>query len=224
MMSFARRNTGSLQLVWLSAFALAMALVEAAIVIYLRAVYYVDHPLQIFPLRLLSENHLLLELARETATIVMLLAVAALAGRTWSRRFAAFVFLFGLWDLGYYGWLKLFLGWPTDWLEWDLLFLIPWPWLGPWIAPALVAVLFVGWGGWVLLAEHDPVFNYWSAGMFCVGALLALGAFLEPAWPQLLAGREAAVGFVPERFAWGIYAAGALAMAAGLWQSARARG
>lgn len=220
-MTFDLRNRALVRLAWLAGFAIAMALVEAAIVIYLRTIYYADDPLRIFPLRLLSEAHLRLEFIREAATVVMLLAVAALSATGWGRRFAAFAFLFGLWDLAYYGWLKVFLGWPTQWLEWDLLFLIPWPWLGPWVAPALIALLFTAWGMHALMVEPDPVFDRWAVTIFVAGALLALAAFLAPAWPQLLAGREAAAGFVPARFAWETYGTGLLGMAAGLIRSAR---
>jgi hypothetical protein len=76
-MSTAMLRGALARLAWFSAFAMAMALVEAAIVIYLRAIYYADDPLRIFPLRLLSNEHLLLEFAREAATLAMLLAVAA---------------------------------------------------------------------------------------------------------------------------------------------------
>lgn len=214
-----RRNAIT-RLVWLAGFAIAMALVEAAIVIYLRTIYYADDPLRLFPLRLLSDAHLRLELVREAATVVMLLVVAVLAATGWARRFAAFAFLFGVWDLAYYGWLKVFLGWPTGWLEWDLLFLIPWPWLGPWIAPALIALLFTGWGGYALAMAHEPVFERWSVMMFVAGALLALATFLAPAWPELVQSREAAAGFIPQHFAWEVYGAGVAGMTTGLLRSA----
>src|SRR5205814_8206179 len=67
-----------------------------------------------------------------------------------ARAFGAFLYVFGIWDIAYYAWLKLLLGWPTQWLEWDVLFLIPWPWLGPWLAPALVSLLFVAAGARLL--------------------------------------------------------------------------
>ena len=133
-----------------------MALVEAAIVVHLRHLYYPLDPRQLFPLTLLSHADLALELGREVATVIMMAAVAVLAERGWARRFAAFVFVFGVWDLAYYGWLKLLLDWPRHWLEWDVLFLIPWPWFGPWLAAALIAALFTLWGGWVL-ADPRPL-------------------------------------------------------------------
>jgi len=89
-----------------------MALVEAAIVVHLRHAYYPENPLALFPLRLLSADDLALELAREFATLVMMFAVALLAARGFVHRFAAFVYVFGLWDLFYYIWLKVYLGWP----------------------------------------------------------------------------------------------------------------
>jgi hypothetical protein len=52
----------------------------------------------VFPLALLNDADLALELARELATVVMMVAVAVLAECSWGRRFAAFVF--GIWDLG----------------------------------------------------------------------------------------------------------------------------
>ena len=105
--------SAQLKLLWLGAYALAMALVEAAIVIHLRHLYYPADRHALFPLALLSPDDLTLELARELGTVVMILAVALLAERGFLRRFAAFVLVFGLWDLGYYAWLKLFLGWPA---------------------------------------------------------------------------------------------------------------
>ncbi|MGD8569444.1 MAG: hypothetical protein PVJ39_15265, partial [Gammaproteobacteria bacterium] len=49
----------------LALFAIAMAYVEAALVVHLRHLYYPDNPLAIFPLHLLSRHDLAMELARE---------------------------------------------------------------------------------------------------------------------------------------------------------------
>jgi hypothetical protein len=210
-----------LKIVWLAAYALAMALVEAAIVIHLRQLYYPADPCTLFPLAPLSPADLTLELARELATVIMILAVAALAERGFMRRFAAFVLVFGLWDLGYYAWLKLFLGWPAHWQEWDVLFLIPWPWFGPWLAAALIAALFLVWGMCVLAATRDLRLRAGAALTFVAGTLLALATFLAPAWPLLAGGPEAFRGFVPERFLWGVYVAGVAFMGAGLLRAWR---
>jgi len=200
----------------LSVFAIAMAFVEAAVVVYVRQIYYPEDPRIIFPLNILSPHHLVIEWLREAATLAMILSVAWLAERGFMRVFAAFVYIFGLWDIFYYLWLKLSIGWPTGWLDWDILFLIPWVWLGPWIAPASIAALFVAWGGWVLGSPRSFRFTYLSASLFVVGAGLDLAAFLQPAFPLLTQGIDAIEQFSPAGFWWALFATGYLLMAAGL--------
>ncbi len=205
---------------WLTLFAIAMAHVEAALVVHLRTIYYPANPLHIFPLELLSHRDLAIELVRELATVLMILSVALLAEHGFASVFAAFVFVFGLWDLFYYFWLKIMLGWPVSWLEWDLLYLIPWPWFGPWLAPALIALLFVLWGGWVLIKGIDVRFTRGTAILFISGTLLALVAFLSPAIPLLGEGEEAFRNFQPGEFLWRVYITGYLLMVCSLWRVA----
>jgi hypothetical protein len=194
-----------------------MAQVEASVVIHLRSIYYPANPLEIFPLMLLTHRDLAIELVRELATVMMILSVALLTARGFVRIFATFVYVFGLWDLFYYLWLKIMIGWPVSWFEWDVLFLIPWPWLGPWLAPAMIALLFVVWGGWVLTTPREIQFTHNTALLFMVGTLLALVAFLLPAAPLLLEGEEAFRGYQPDDFRWGIFIPGYVLMVISLW-------
>lgn len=195
-------------LFWLTLFIVAMAYVEAALVVHLRSLYYPDNPQNIFPLNILDFRDYAIELGRETATIIMILTIALLVEKSIARRFAAFVYIFGLWDLGYYAWLKVFINWPQGWLEWDVLFLIPWPWLGPWITAAAIALLFVLWGAYVLVSAVDPEFNKVSISLFLIGSTLGLMAFLDPAMPLLSGGEEAFRGFQPISFSWTLYLTG----------------
>jgi hypothetical protein len=55
----------------------------------------------------MSHRDLFIELGREVTTVAMILAVALLAARAFTPVFAAFVYVFGLWDVFYYVWLKL---------------------------------------------------------------------------------------------------------------------
>jgi hypothetical protein len=208
-------------LFWLGLFALAMAQVEASVVIHLRSIYYPGRPLQIFPLVLLSHRDLVIELLRELATLVMLLGVARLSVRGPVRIFAAFVYVFGLWDLFYYLWLKILIGWPLGWHEWDVLFLIPWPWFGPWLAPAMIALLFVAWGARVLCADRAFRFTRNGLVMFVLGAGLALAAFLLPGARLLPGGETAFRDFQPGQFCWLLYLPGLLLMAIGLWRTGK---
>jgi len=74
----------------------------------------------------------------EVATLVMLVAVAVLAGQTLRQRLAAFFIAFTVWDLTYYLFLRVLDGWPTSLGDRDVFFLIPVPWVGP-VATAVVA-------------------------------------------------------------------------------------
>ncbi len=215
--------------VCLALFAIAMALVEAVMVMHLRTIYYPGDPTAMFPLKLVSHRDLAIELARELATVVMIACVAALAARGALRRFAAYVLVFGLWDIFYYLWLWVMLDWPRAWLEWDVLFLIPWPWLGPWICPALIAALFTAWGALIVLAtseEARPRFTRVGLVTFLAGTALGLAAFLMPAAPLLAGGEEAFEGYVPGEFRWPVYWIGLVLMTAGLghvaWRATRA--
>ena len=57
-------------------------------------------------------------------------------------------------DLGYYIWLKILLDWPSSLLDFDLLFLMPIPWIGPTIAPTVIA-LSIGVIGLAIVKVDD---------------------------------------------------------------------
>ncbi len=122
-------------------FAVAIGYFEAMVVIYLRMLYYPEG--FSFPLKLLPFRMTILEILREAVSIVIILCVAAIAGRKFWERFGYFIIIFGIWDVSYYIWLKIILDWPSSIFEWDILFLIPLPWIGPVIAPVLIAVLMM---------------------------------------------------------------------------------
>ena len=122
-----------------------MAWVEAACVYYLRAMVDRLEPYQANPLPM----HGVLgqvELVREAATLVMLLAVGGIAGRTRHTRLGYTAIAFGIWDIFYYVFLKMIYDWPKSLFDWDILFLIPLPWWGPVIAPVSIALLMIVMG------------------------------------------------------------------------------
>ncbi len=125
-------------------FWIAMAFIEASVVVYLRAAYY---PAGFtFPLHLLPDKILAVEVFREAATMVVLLTFALLAGRTKTQKICYFFYAFAVWDIFYYVWLKATINWPLSLLDPDILFLIPAPWIGPVLAPVLVSMV------WIILA------------------------------------------------------------------------
>ena len=129
------------QTAWLVLFSIAMGFLEAAVVIYLRALYY-KQGFQ-FPLTPMEPTLALTEVLREAATIIMLVGVAVLAGRSASQRFSFFLIAFAVWDIFYYVFLKLLLDWPESLLTWDILFLLPVPWVGPVLTPCLVSLTMI---------------------------------------------------------------------------------
>jgi|Deesub1362A_J573_1020465.scaffolds.fasta_scaffold00608_5 hypothetical protein len=126
---------------WLGVFAVAMGILEAIVVVYLRELYYPSG--FDFPLTPIPEKILLTEMLREACTIIMLVAIAAVAGKNFYMRFSYFLFIFGMWDIFYYIGLKLLLDWPASVFTWDILFLIPVAWTGPVLAPVISALTMV---------------------------------------------------------------------------------
>lgn len=126
---------------WLAVFAVAMGFLEGIVVIYLRELYYPQG--FDFPLKLMSPELVSIEWIREIATLIMLAAVGIIAGRNNLQRLLYFLFAFGVWDIFYYVALKLLIGWPASFLTWDLLFLIPWLWLGPVLAPVICSLTMI---------------------------------------------------------------------------------
>jgi len=130
-----------LKLFWVTFFSVAMGFLESSVVIYLRKIYY-QHGF-CFPLQPIDHSIAIVEIWREAATIIMLLAVGVLAGKSRAERFAWFIYSFAIWDIFYYVFLWVFLGWPESFLTWDILFLIPVPWVGPVITPVIISCIMI---------------------------------------------------------------------------------
>jgi len=164
------------RLLFLALFGVAMAYLESAVVVYLRQIYYPGG--FCFPLKPIPFPELTIEIGREVSTIMMLLLVGILSYRKPILRFAAFIFTFGCWDIFYYIWLYIFLGWPPSLLTWDILFLIPVPWTGPVIAPLIVAATFVVIGARVILLRDEIKFERrdWIVGVS--GAIFIFLSFI----------------------------------------------
>jgi len=127
--------------IWLIVFSIAMGLLESAVVVYLRELYYPEGFK--FPLMPIHKHIITTEFWREIATIIMLLGVSILAGKNTVQRFAYFLFCFALWDIFYYVFLFVLIGWPPSLMTWDILFLIPIPWVGPVLTPLLMTLLMI---------------------------------------------------------------------------------
>jgi hypothetical protein len=138
------KNTNNLSIqifILLTIFAIAMGFLEAIVVVYLRQLYYPEG--FSFPFVLLPNDQIIIEWVREFTTLVMLVSVGIIAGRNKLQRFFYFLLTFGIWDIFYYVGLKAFLDWPESLLTWDILFLIPLPWIGPVLAPVICSLVMI---------------------------------------------------------------------------------
>lgn len=143
-------------------FAVAMAYLESVLVIYLREILVISYPnampakmeaalrLPYFallknPLSIIPNVKILFtEIFREAATIVMLFSFALLVGKKWRHRLAIFLLSFAVWDIFYYVFLYVLLGWPSSLATLDVLFLIPLPWVAPvWVPLAASTAMII---------------------------------------------------------------------------------
>lgn len=199
------------------AFAAGMAWVEAACVYYLRLLIDRLDPYQANPLPIrgtLGE----VELVREAATLVMLLTLGMLAGRTWKARLGYTSVAFGVWDMLYYVFLRIMCGWPRSLFDWDILFLLPLPWWGPVLAPVSIALLMIVWGTYATQfprRSDTPVSTSIMWGASATGIALALYVFMADSIRHVYQ-RHPVTEFLPTEFNWPLFCAALVLMAAPL--------
>lgn len=202
-----------------------MGYMETSVVVYLRKIYYPDGFK--FPLIPVDYEIAVTEFFRELATIIMLVGVGVFTGRNKLERFVFFLYSFAIWDIFYYIFLKILLGWPESLLTWDILFLIPVPWVGPVIAPCIISltmILFM----LIVVSKQEKGKNIQlssSNWLFITGSIMVIISFM---WDYIMylsqKGNEAAVwtlsgntemfkevrSYIPENFNWWLFSAGEL--------------
>ena len=197
-------------------YALGMAWVEAAVVYYLRTMVGRIEPYQANPLPMIGGLGPA-ELVREGATLLMLLMVGILAGRTWRSRLGYAAVAFGVWDIFYYVFLRRLCGWPHSLLDWDILFLLPLPWWGPVLAPVSIALLMIAWGTLASWSEGPAGAQAWhwkSWAMSVAGTALALYTFMADALRVAGRGVPAVRNVLPQHFNWLLFGVGFVLMSA----------
>ena len=199
--------------IWVAIFAVAFAWVESAVVVYLRKIYF-DGVFS-FPLVVVWEEgkHVIdplikIEFGREIATLIMLLAVGWVAGRNKFQRFCFFMIAFGIWDVFYYIWLYVMVGWPKSLMTWDLLFYVPLPWVGPVITPVLIAAAMIVAGLLIIYYQergYEIRWRWYDMAVEIACGLLIIVAFCWD-WKNILQvpGDTIRTG-IPNPFAWWLY-------------------
>ena len=191
-------------LFWLAIWGIAFGYLEAAVVVYLREIYYPEG--FAFPLVIIEGRILMTEILREAMTLLIMWAAVSLAYQKVQSRIAAFIILFGVWDIFYYIFLKLLLNWPESLGTWDILFLIPLPWLGPVWAPVLVSISFIYAGITILWNNYQKHFFPFDKKFIIVELFAALLIIISFIIPGLSMFEQKA----PEYFPWYIFLAGLL--------------
>ena len=191
-------------LFWLVVWGMAFGYLEAAVVVYLREIYYPEG--FAFPLVVIEGRILMTEILREAMTLLIMWAAVSLAYQKVQSRIAAFIILFGVWDIFYYIFLKLLLNWPESLGTWDILFLIPLPWLGPVWAPVLVSICFTYAGTVILLHNQQKHFFPFDKKFIIVELFAALLIIISFIFPGLSMFEQKS----PEYFPWYIFLAGLL--------------
>jgi hypothetical protein len=212
-------------------FSIAMGLLESAVVIYMRAILYTEG--FGFPLSPVQPDLMLTELLREGATIVMLLGIGFLAGRNKSERFAWFLYSFAIWDIFYYVFLWLLIGWPSSLMTYDVLFLLPSTWIGPVITPIIISLTMMAFAllilvvnrqkedikipgiSWLLLITGSLILILgfiWDYSAFIMESMTIRDIWTLPK-EQVL---KLATQYIPRKFNWFLFILGELVILSGI--------
>lgn len=195
----------SKKIITLTIFAIAMALLEAIVVIYLRKLYYPQG--FTFPLTSIISDIFGLEVFREISTIVILICIAIIAGKIFYQRFAYFLYVFGIWDIFYYIWLKIIINWPSSFLTWDVLFLIPVPWLAPIIAPLINSLTMTILALFLIYFPNKKI-NLYEWLLIIIGFFIIFFSFIWE-YSKLIINNFILVSqFVPSHFNWILFIIG----------------
>lgn len=212
--------------IWVAVFSIAMAYLESAVVVYMRAMFYPDG--FNFPLKIIEQNIAITEFFREIATVIMLVGAGIMAGRRAVEKFAFFVFAFAIWDIFYYVFLKLLLNWPDTFFTWDILFMVPITWVGPVLAPlincvimlALAVAIFIiegkrqnthlGFAEWSLLIGGTLIiiFSYTAEYSMFILSKFSLRELIN--FTDSYEIMRYATKYIPEYFNWFVFGAGCL--------------
>jgi hypothetical protein len=205
-----------------------MGLLETAVVVYLRELFYPDG--FGFPLNPIDNQLIAItEILREAATLIMLIGIGYMFGRNFITRFSGFLISFAVWDIFYYVFLKVLLNWPESLFTWDVLFLIPVTWVGPVIAPIIVSLTMILYAGVFVYLDSkfiDIKLNRIDWFLMIAAASIILLSFtldnitylinidgienlINLTQDQLFAAME---NYIPSKFNWWIFGVGEIAL------------
>lgn len=169
--------------IWLFVFSVAMGFLESSVVVYLREIYYPEG--FSLPIKPMATHLALTELLREAATVIMLISLGAIIGKTFAERFSAFLFSFAVWDIFYYVFLKLILNWPESFFTWDILFLIPMLWVSPVLAPLIISFLMISFAVVIMYFRFqgkEIIIQWYEWVLLITGSVIVIFSFTRDSW------------------------------------------
>jgi len=187
-------------------FVASFSFIEASVVAYLQKAFFAGGS-AIFPLRVIEQKYLVIEIIREAVTLILLFAASLMLENGRWRTLWMFSILFAGWDILYYVWLRVLVGFPSSLLDWDVLFLIPAPWLAPVIAPVTTAVLMIVFSCLMLRKDDSSLSGIEMTGC-ALSTLLVIWSFVYDSFGSVISGANSLTGFVPAGYHWGIFIAG----------------
>lgn len=202
-----------------------MGIMDAIVIVYLRKIF--NSTGFKFPIYISPGPIIKIEILREFCTLVMLVSIAFIAGKNRLQAFSYFLFCFAIWDLSYYAGLKLIINWPPSFFTWDILFIIPFPWIGPVLAPMVSSVTMIILS-LVILFIQDKITTFKVKGiewfLIYLGAALIFISFMWDYAGIILSRylfnfifssplngfKNIASNYFPKHFVWTLFILGAL--------------
>ncbi|MCD4679496.1 MAG: hypothetical protein K8S00_03820 [Bacteroidales bacterium] len=207
-------------------FSIAFAFIESSVVVYIRELYYPEG--FDFPLKPMAFHIIVTEIFRELSTIIILISIGVLTGKSNIEKFAYFILSFAIWDIFYYVFLKILIDWPESLLTWDILFFIPLTWVGPVIAPVINSITMIILASCIIFYVQKSgkiKFDFLLWSLLVIGSLITIYGYTEEytffmlqefnlielfGFGDVQALIKYAINFIPEYFNWYIFSFGEL--------------
>ena len=190
--------------------AIAFGYIEAAVVVYLRQIFYprvLCSPSSCSRFRPNRAIWCWLRSAGRPPRSSLCSPPACCLVKVAHSAVAHFMTIFAVWDIFYYVWLKVILDWPASILDWDVLFLIPVPWAGPVLTPILVSIAMLVFAALILYRDSlgRPIkISFWDRFGFFAAGLIIVVSFC-------VAGKYMMQPDYAEHFSWAVFGASLVA-------------
>jgi len=147
----AKGDQGSLmpRLVILAVCACAIAYGDSIVEIYLRQLMPMSEwqahvkDLQTLEKFYIAHQVLWTEQTRQISMLVLIVAISLIAGSSIRQRLGFFLWSFAIWELFHYLSLYSLIKWPGSLATWDVLFLVPRPWVAPVYVPVIISLAMI---------------------------------------------------------------------------------